>query len=403
MTFTQVVNIDHDYPLFEEDVDLSRYNLRQIHKVYHQTTQEMEILVINFAHRKYCAIPSTPYVLCRARVDDAKDKLIKGKYIELEKKHYHNPVGKGRPAVYKRTAQFESTFKFKLPKRIVVTNLALNKPIGHPTLEISQPLISLTNTPHSSTSQSTSISLPISWHLPNLTSGICLKNYEDLAKSVQLSMSDNSQVFKDIWLVRHKARLYQRGTNNYQQMSEQERSFILIDGKPTIELDYSSLHPNMLINSTGVPCPKEDIYTKILDTLGVRKCKKRRRALKLIVLIAINITNKKSFSRYIKQVAGKDGVLVLNHIPRKPMEIYNAIVKSYPALKQYVCTGKYGLSLQQIDSGIMIDILETLAIQGVIALPVHDSIIVPKTHEILARQIMVNCYKKVMGFNIRIK
>ena len=56
-----------------------------------------------------------------------------------------------------------------------------------------------------------------------------------------------------------------------------------------------------------------------------------------------------------------------------------------------------------VDSWIMIDVLETLARLGIVALPEHDSVICPVEHQETVRQVMKEAYKQHMGFEIGVK
>jgi hypothetical protein len=55
------------------------------------------------------------------------------------------------------------------------------------------------------------------------------------------------------------------------------------------------------------------------------------------------------------------------------------------------------------ESDIMTSVLLTLMSLNIIALPIHDSVIVPAKHEETTRKVMAECYKKATGFTINIK
>lgn len=384
---------EQEFPLLVEDIKIDYYKAlkRRIHHVFKEADRELETLLINFAHSKRCAVLSHCYHLSRYKMRKAVRTLIENDYIELILKPYHNQFATGRARVFQRTPLFEETFKFRLPKRIVVNDLALVKPSIKPI--VSKPLASQ----------------PISHYWAVIDTNIwhCSKKYQSLINNVKLSLSDGGQVFKEVWLFRSKARLFQHGANNYQSLSGDERKLLLMNNQPTIELDYKSLHPNLLLNRTGNPCPSEDIYERIVQELGLRKSKTRRSAVKLLTLVTHNTDSRQGFSLKANSMVYKKGKRkgnrVMDDIERRPIDVYSAILRAYPALKPYVCTGKYALSLQQEDSKIMIDVLESLAKRCVVGLPVHDSVIVPIQHEKLAKQTMIACYEKHTGFDIKVK
>lgn len=380
---------EQEFPLLVEDINIDYYKAprRRIHHVFKEANRELETLIINFAHSKRCAVLSHCYSLSRYKMKKAVRTLIENDYIELILNHYHNQFATGRARVFQRTALFEETFKFRSPKRIVVNDLALVKPS-------TKPIVSKPSASHQPTSHYWAVLNTNIWHSS--------KKYQSLINNVELSLSNGGQVFKEVWLFRHGARLYQRGANNYQSLSGDERKLLLINNQPTIELDYKSLHPNLLLNKTG-NCTSDDTYEHILEELGLRRSKSKRNALKLIMMVAINIDNAHGFFRYANKMTDKDGNHPTKQLAVRPIDIYRAIIKAYPALQPYVCTGKHALSLQQEDSEIMIDVLETLANRGVPALPVHDSVIVPVQHKDLAKQTMIDCYKKHTGFTITVR
>jgi hypothetical protein len=55
----------------------------------------------------------------------------------------------------------------------------------------------------------------------------------------------------------------------YQNIPKEYRQHIMIDGAPTMELDYSALHPNLLYYHAGVDPPKGGISLWVKSTFDL--------------------------------------------------------------------------------------------------------------------------------------
>ncbi len=171
------------------------------------------------------------------------------------------------------------------------------------------------------------------------------------------------------------------------------RKTMTINGEPTAELDYSGLHIRMLYNHLGIDYRDECYVYLKSDTAN----KDDRERIKLASLIIINSSDRKEANKAIHDRCRKKGI----HYPAGQFDCYSALVEQFEdyhaPIKQFLLSGK-GLELQYQDSVIMASILERMTREGIPALPVHDSIICPLRHKEFLRQVMVEEYEKVMGF-----
>ena len=62
-----------------------------------------------------------------------------------------------------------------------------------------------------------------------------------------------------------------------------------------------------------------------------------------------------------------------------------------------------GIFLQRLDGEMMLHILSVLAQEGIPALPVHDSVIVPRHAQNRAAEVMQTTYRHYMGFDCMIE
>ena len=194
----------------------------------------------------------------------------------------------------------------------------------------------------------------------------------------------------------------------HQTMKKQYRQRITIDGEPTVELDYSALHPSLLLWRTGGAL-SADPYTEIAGKAGIT-----RELVKALLLRLINSENVSDFCRVVtssgneskkaEAEAGRADEWFIPDVPTgyKGADFVEAVEAAFPTLTGSF-GGTIGLELQGIDSKLMADLLAECLSAGIVALPVHDSVIVPQSRADDAREIMFNCYQRMTKRPISIK
>lgn len=194
----------------------------------------------------------------------------------------------------------------------------------------------------------------------------------------------------------------------HQTMKKQYRQRITIDGEPTVELDYSALHPSLLLWRTGGAL-SADPYTEIAGKAGIT-----RELVKALLLRLINSENVSDFCRVVtssgneskkaEAEAGRADEWFIPDVPTgyKGADFVEAVEAAFPTLTGSF-GGTIGLELQWIDSKLMADLLAECLSAGIVALPVHDSVIVPQSRADDAREIMFNCYQRMTKRPISIK
>jgi hypothetical protein len=204
---------------------------------------------------------------------------------------------------------------------------------------------------------------------------------------------------------------------NYQQQSPVSRKKILIDGEPTVELDYSSLHCSLLYESKGLAClDKSDLYTINLNHLfdvveetvnNSFYLTMSRKLVKAAFVRAINCDSKEDAVKSLMLLIQED---LQKDFMEKEFKFLKVLTQDdvwgiFVALEDkhsLICEmfyQKIGLFLMNLDSNILMKVLESCEEQGICALPIHDSVIVPESLKEQAMDIMMKCYCDVMGSN----
>lgn len=197
----------------------------------------------------------------------------------------------------------------------------------------------------------------------------------------------------DLFLRRRLHRVFNNGMLDHggrfyggwwQNIPKQHRAKITINWAPTVEIDYSSMHPNMLYAIEGKAAPK-DCYA--LDGFP----KEHRDLLKTTFQKLLNAKGRIQAPRSDQLPEGWTWESILDGL----RQLHEPISRCFQ-------TGK-GIELQRLDSDIAERVILTMMDNGVLALPVHDSFIVHHTRAGLLHQIMREAYAERMGREIGTK
>jgi hypothetical protein len=181
----------------------------------------------------------------------------------------------------------------------------------------------------------------------------------------------------------------------HQSLAQGIRSFIRIDERPTIELDYSALHILMLYHREGIDYP-DDPYAACTGGEGGEL----RKAFKTVALVGINAKNPIEAQYAIQSELINKG-LEKYADEETIYRMMDTVRTVHRPIAKHVFSDA-GIWLQNLDSHIMNGILMRLMERGILGLPVHDSVIVQREHEEVLREIMMREYEIVMGFRPRL-
>lgn len=170
-------------------------------------------------------------------------------------------------------------------------------------------------------------------------------------------------------------------------LKKEERQGIRICGEPTVCLDYSQVCPRILYGMVGTAPRLADLYT-------VPGLDRYREGVKKVMVSLL-------FSKgALSQVPHESRPLLPKKM--KVAEIVRLIEKAHPALVPYFGTG-IGMELMFRESQILVEVLLTLADKGVVALPIHDAVVVREADESTTWKVMEEVFKKHTGLDIEVK
>ena len=174
-------------------------------------------------------------------------------------------------------------------------------------------------------------------------------------------------------------RLYGVGEDNYQMLKKTQRLDIKINGEPVVELDINASYLRILHGLRGYPLPpSKDIYA--IEGID-------RALVKAWVSSTLGFTSfHRAWSPSVMTELTKAGVRVGRDTSYPSLQ--PKVLEHFPVLKDWPDCGIRWSHLMYEEAEAMMSAMESLRSMGVVALPVHDSLIVPKSKGLLAERVM---------------
>jgi hypothetical protein len=173
----------------------------------------------------------------------------------------------------------------------------------------------------------------------------------------------------------------------WQGLSKNERlNGITINDEDVVGLDYGQIAPRILYDLADAQPPEGDIYE----------------------IPGLTTLNGKSYRDGVKKVM--NALTFTEGLPhRKPMgtkhilpptlsiqQIVSLIKQAHPAIA-HLLGSDIGHRVQFIESQVMVKVLLTLREQCIVALPIHDGLVVPSEAETTAKTVMMDVFRDEVG------
>ncbi|GEO99935.1 hypothetical protein GCM10007887_23180 [Methylobacterium haplocladii] len=179
----------------------------------------------------------------------------------------------------------------------------------------------------------------------------------------------------------------------WQYLKRDRRGGIRINGEKVAVLDYASMFPRLAYASVGAVPPEGDLY-------AIPGLEEYRRGVKLAVncLLFDDHTNRKSWPADLTLASGTAEGAALPE-GWTVARTRRAVLDRHPALAPCFGTG-LGYSLMHTESMILVEVLNRLKAQGIVALGLHDGLLVPHAKAEAARTAMEEVGRKVTSMSL---
>ena len=190
----------------------------------------------------------------------------------------------------------------------------------------------------------------------------------------------------------------------WQQIPNELRKHILINGNQTQEIDFSGFHISLAYGLEGL-APPADPYALNLSDARLSD-KQQRSAVKLLALTAINAKDRKTAFMAFRNEMNREQAGEENKISFTD-DLLTVLLEGFlnenPSIAHYLCADK-GVELMAIDGNITSRLIAHFTYKNIPILTVHDSYIVEFEYEDELIKVMNDACDKelgITGFNIK--
>lgn len=170
----------------------------------------------------------------------------------------------------------------------------------------------------------------------------------------------------------------------WQRLRKKERfGSLMIGDEFGVELDYGQMTPRIIYGMLEAEPPSEDLYS-------IPGYSAHRAGIKQVMNAMLFSTKPLArMPKGVRQSFARD-----HHIT----DVRNAIEAAHPSISSKFYTG-IGHDTQFIESEILVDTLLQLKKMNIVALPIHDALIVPLSSQDQVREVMLSTFKHHTGID----
>lgn len=191
----------------------------------------------------------------------------------------------------------------------------------------------------------------------------------------------------------------------WQNMRKSDRAGIRIDGQRLAEIDFSSMNAHIAYRLAQSRPPSGDLY-------AIPGLEGYRADVKMLFNALLSKPQGQSTVRWPQSIHDAAAKLSLDdaegaHRPAgtivrsriKPKDAVRLIEEYHTGIAHLFKAGRIG-EIQYLESETLIAVLEMLRVDGVVALPIHDAILIPASSLEVGKRAMDNAALKVLGISI---